>query len=324
MKILVTGAGGFVGAAVANEALRAGHDVVGTIRPGSSGLRLADFQSRLNLVALDLRDAGEVNALMRDHRPDFVVHIAWSGVNNKSRSERLQITDNVETSCQLLEAGAEHGVSKFVGMGSQGEYGPLDKKIAETDLPLPTTLYGASKLAVHYLTRQLAAQSGLSYAWIRIFSTYGPGDNPHWLIPSLINQMLDGQRPQTTFGEQLWDCLFIDDIATAVVAVATLPAAEGVFNLGSGQPLPVRSIVEKIRDLAAPGMELVFGEIPYRSDQVWHMEADIERLTALTGWSPRVNIDAGLQATVAWHRAQRLRQAADSVVSDAQGRDNAG
>jgi nucleoside-diphosphate-sugar epimerase len=306
MKILVTGAGGFVGAAVASEALRAGHEVVGTVRPGSSAGRLAGVGTRLDVVEFDLRDAGEVRTMMRAHRPDVIVHVAWSGVSNKARSDRLQITDNIETACQLLEAGAECGVSKFIGMGSQGEYGPLDRKITETDLPMPTTLYGASKLAVHYLTRQLAAQSGLSYAWLRIFSTYGPGDNPHWLIPSLINQMLDGQRPRTTLGEQLWDCLFIDDVASATVAVATMPAVEGVFNLGSGQPLPVRAIVEKIRNLASPGMELVFGEIPYRLDQVWHMEADVARLEALTGWGPRIGIDAGLAATVDWHRAQRL------------------
>ncbi|KAA0073031.1 NAD(P)-dependent oxidoreductase [Tardiphaga sp. P9-11] len=318
MKILVTGAGGFVGAAVAGEALRAGHDVVGTVRPGSSSSRLATRGSRLNVVGLDLRDAGEVRAMMRTHRPDVIIHVAWSGVSNKARSDRLQITDNIETACQLLEAGAECGVSKFIGMGSQGEYGPLDRKIAETDLPHPTTLYGASKLAVHYLTRQLAAQSGMSYAWLRIFSTYGPGDNPHWLIPSLIDQMLDGRRPQTTLGEQLWDCLFIDDIATATVAVAMMPTAEGIFNLGSGQPLPVRAIVEKIRDLASPGMELVFGEIPYRSDQVWHMEADVARLKALTRWAPRVDIDAGLAATVGWHRAQRL------AATNTQGSDHAG
>lgn len=309
MKILVTGAGGFVGAAVAGEALRAGHNVVGTVRLGSSAGRLASFGTRLELVRLDLRDTKEVWAMMRAHRPDVIVHVAWSGVSNRARSDRLQITDNIETACQLLEAGAECGVSKFIGMGSQGEYGPLDRKITETDLPLPTTLYGASKLAVHYLTRQLAAQSELSYAWLRIFSTYGPGDNPHWLIPSLINQMLDGQRPQTTLGEQLWDCLYIDDIASATMAVATITAAEGVFNLGSGQPLPVRDIVEKIRDLASPSMELVFGEIPYRSDQVWHMEADVARLNALTGWTPSTDIDAGLVATVRWHRAQRHQTA---------------
>ena len=323
MKILVTGAGGFVGAAVAGEASREGHEVICTVRPGSSARRLASVAPRVHIVRLDLDNSPEVAAMMRDHRPDVIVHVAWSGVSNKARSDRLQISDNIETSCQLLEAGAEHGVSKFVGMGSQGEYGPLDRKIAENDLPLPTTLYGASKLAVHYLTRQLAVQSGLSYAWLRIFSTYGPGDNPHWLIPSLINQMLDGRRPQTTLGEQLWDWLFIDDIAAAVVAVATTPVADGVFNLGSGQPLPVRRITEKIRDLVSPSMELVFGEIAYRSDQVWHMEANIERIQKLTPWTPRVAIDAGLAATVAWHRAER-EAAASSAGQNLQGHGRAG
>lgn len=322
MKILVTGAGGFVGAAVAGEASRAGHEVICTVRPGSSSRRLASLSTRVDIVRLDLNNGREVAAMMRDHRPDVIVHVAWSGVSNKARSDRLQISDNIETSCQLLEAGAEQGVSKFVGMGSQGEYGPLDRKIAETDLPLPTTLYGASKLAVHYLTRQLAAQSGLSYAWLRIFSTYGPGDNPHWLVPSLINQMLDGRRPQTTLGEQLWDCLFIDDTAAAVVAVVTTPTADGVFNLGSGQPLPVRRITEKIRDLVSPAMELVFGEIPYRPDQVWHMEANIERIQKLTPWTPRVAIDAGLAATVAWHRSKR-EAVASADGQNLQGHDHA-
>lgn len=305
MKILVTGAGGFIGAAIVGEAVRAGHEVVGTIRPGGNDDRLAGFKSKFDLVPLDLRDDARIKAMMRDHRPDTVIHAAWSGVANKSRSERLQITDNIEASCQLLEAAADHGASRFVGLGSQGEYGPLQRKISETDLPHPTTLYGASKLAVHFLTRQLAVQAGMSYAWVRIFSTYGPGDNPHWLIPALIDQILDGQRPRTTLGKQFWDYLFIDDIAIAVVSVATRPAVEGVFNLGSGQPIQVRAIIEKIRDLTAPGLELIFGEIPYKSDQVWHMEADIGRLQAMTGWSPAVGIDAGLAATVRWHRQQR-------------------
>jgi nucleoside-diphosphate-sugar epimerase len=305
MKLLVTGAGGFIGAAVVAEALRAGYEVVGTIRPGGNNWRLANFKSDLHLVRLDLRDTSQVNATMLEHRPGIVVHAAWSGVSNSSRSDQLQITDNIEASCRLLGAAATHGASKFIGLGSQGEYGPFDRKISENDLPLPTSLYGASKLAVYYLTRQLAAQAGIAYAWVRIFSTYGPGDNSHWLIPTLIDQMLDGHRPQTTLGTQFWDYLFIDDIASAIISIATGPTANGVFNLGSGQPVQIRSIVERIRDLTAPELELVFGEVPYRPDQIWHMEADINRLRTKTKWRPKVGIDDGLAATVQWHRDQR-------------------
>jgi UDP-glucose 4-epimerase len=154
------------------------------------------------------------------------------------------------------------------------------------------------------LTQQLAAQAGIAYAWVRIFSTYGPGDNLHWLIPTLIDQMLDGHRPQTTLGTQFWDYLFIDDIASAIISIAAGSTANGVFNVGSGQPVQIRSIVERIRDLTAPELELVFGEVPYRPDQIWHMEADIDRLRTMTKWRPKVGIDDGLAATVQWHRDQ--------------------
>jgi nucleoside-diphosphate-sugar epimerase len=118
----------------------------------------------------------------------------------------------------------------------------------------------------------------------------------------MIEHMLANRRPQTTAGTQLWDYLFIDDIAAAILAVAEQPAANGVFNLGSGQPVAVRRIVESIRDHAAPGMELVFGELAYPPDQIWHMEADITRLTEATGWRPLVDLATGLNRTVAWHR----------------------
>jgi nucleoside-diphosphate-sugar epimerase len=107
---------------------------------------------------------------------------------------------------------------------------------------------------------------------------------------------------ETTLGEQSWDYLFIDDIASAILAVSTSKTAEGTFNLGSGQPIRVKSVVEKIRNLIAPQMELVFGEIPYRTDQVWHMEADIARLGTEVGWAPKTGIDVGLAATVQWFR----------------------
>jgi UDP-glucose 4-epimerase len=307
MRIFVTGAGGFVGAAVAREASRLGHEVLGSVRSAGRDHRLAGFKSALTVIELDLRNSEKLKSALQEFRPDVIVHSAWDGVSNKTHGDPLQITSNIETSCNLVTFGAQHGCAKFVGIGSQGEYGSFSRKINESDLPRPTSLYGASKLAVHVLTRQLAEQAQMAYAWVRIFSTFGPGDNQHWLIPSLIEQMLDGKRPQTTQGTQYFDCLFIDDIAKAVVSVVRTVDANGVFNLGSGQPVQIRTLVEKIRDLAAPDLELVFGEIPYGPRQIWHMEANISLLTAATGWTPTTGIDAGLAATVDWHRAQRLR-----------------
>ncbi|WP_158816271.1 NAD(P)-dependent oxidoreductase [Methylocapsa sp. S129] len=302
MRLFITGASGFVGAATLSAALEAGHEVAAPVRPGSPVQRLAPFEGRYRRLSLDLRDTAAVAAAMAAFRPDAVLHLAWWGVANSARFERRQVTDNIEAACALTEAAAASGARAFIGIGSQGEYG-AGSTMREDALPRPTSLYGASKVAALFLTRQLAEQAGLRHAWLRLFSAYGPGDNDVWLIPMLINEMLAGRRPRTTLGTQSWDWLHVDDVARAILAVAMTATAEGVFNLGSGRATPVKSVVERIRDLAAPGMELVFGEIPFRPDQVMHMQADISRLTAATGWRPDIAIEEGLAATVAWYRA---------------------
>jgi nucleoside-diphosphate-sugar epimerase len=303
MKLFITGASGFVGATTLGVALEAGHEVAAPVQPGSSAHRLAPFEGRYRRFSLDLRDAAAAAAAIAEFRPDAVLHLAWWGVANSARFERRQVADNVETACVLTEAAAASGARAFIGVGSQGEYG-AGSTMREDALPRPTSLYGAAKVAALYLTRQLAEQSGLRHAWLRLFSVYGPGDNDCWLIPILITEMLAGRRPRTTLGTQEWDWLHVDDVARAILSVAATATAEGVFNLGSGRAVPVRSVTERIRDLAAPGMELVFGEIPFRPDQVMHMQANISRLTSATGWTPRIPIEEGLAATVAWYRAR--------------------
>jgi nucleoside-diphosphate-sugar epimerase len=303
VKIFLTGAAGFVGAATLRQAIEGGHEVWAPIRPGEAAPRLVDYEGHYARREVDLRDPDALAGCLVEARPDCVIHCAWSGVGNAQRFDRRQITENVEASCALVEVAATVGVAAFVGMGSQGEYG-AGHSMTEDGLPTPTTLYGAAKVASMFLTRQLAAQSGMRHAWLRLFSTYGPRDNEGWLIPMLITEMLAGRRPKITLGTQRWDWLHVNDVADALIAAA-MTHAEGVFNLGSGEAIAVRSVVEMIRDMAAPDMELVFGEIPFRPDQVMHMQADITRLHSATGWAPRIAMRDGLAATIAAGRAGR-------------------
>jgi len=303
MKVIVTGAGGFVGAAFVASALAAGHDVVAMVRPLGNLQRLT--ASRVEIVYADMTDASEVKSVMQQHRPDAIVHAAWSGVSDAGRHHRSQITDNMAAILALMDAAAATGVRKFVGIGSQAEYGLLSGRVGETALPAPSSLYGAAKVAVQILAGQLCADAGIDFAWLRLFSTYGPRDNPNWLIPSTVKALLDAKRPRTTEGRQLWDYLFIDDVGDAIRAVVESKQAVGVLNLGSGTPVSIRSIIEQIRDIASPGLPLVFGEIPYKADQIWHMEANIDKLTRLSGFRPNVTLMDGLSRTVAWHTSLR-------------------
>ena len=303
MKLFLTGASGFIGAETLRIALEAGYEVVAPVRPGTYAPRLAPFEKRFTRIDTDIHDEAALAVALAEHRPQSLIHLGWWGVGNSVRFDRRQITDNVEAACALIDAAASAGVTSFIGMGSQGEYG-AGSAMLEDELPKPTSLYGAAKVATLFLTRQLAAQAGMRHAWLRLFSSYGPGDNDGWLIPMLITEMLAGRRPKTTLGTQSWDWLHVTDVARGILAVATNETASGVFNLGSGRAVRVRDVIERIRDLAAPGMELVFGEIPFRPDQVMHMQADISRLCAATGWEPSISMEQGLADTVAWYRGR--------------------
>lgn len=295
-RIMITGAAGFVGAAAVRTAVAQGHEVLALVR-NADAPRLADLREKIAVHAVALADTAEVGEILQSTRPNVVVHSAWEGVGGPLRAGDIQL-DNIRTTVALADAAIAAGVRKFVGIGSQAEYGRFDRRITESDLPRPTLLYGAAKLAAFHLVDQRCREAGIDFAWLRLFSVYGPGDNPNWLIPSVAAALLRGEAPRCSEGTQNWDYLHIDDVARAVIAVAVTDGATGLFNLSSGAPVAVRTIVETLRDLAAPGLPLRFGEIPFGPDQIMHLEGDNARLRALTGWTVQIPALRGLADVV--------------------------
>ena len=295
-RILITGAGGFVGAATVRAALADGHKVMALVRRSGS-IRLTGLTGDLSVHAGDLSDTAAVADLVTALKPEIVIHSAWEGVGGALRAGDIQF-ENIRTTLSLVDAAIKAGASKFVGIGSQAEYGRYDRRISETDLPQPTMLYGAAKLSACHLTRQRTREAEIGFAWLRLFSVYGPGDNPNWLIPSVTAALVAGIAPKCTLGTQKWDYLHIDDVARGTLAAAVTEDASGVFNLSSGLPVAVRSIIERLRDLAAPGLQLNFGDIPFGPDQIMHLEGDNSRLKAATGWTPKMPVMDGLSDVV--------------------------
>ena len=270
------------------------------MKPGDPAARLSGLAGRLALLSASLEDEPAVRRAAESFRPETVIHAAWFGVGNCLRDDEGQL-ENVSVTVSLLRAARDAGAKTFIGLGSQAEYGPANHRLDETAPTRPTTLYGAAKLAACHLSHRLADLARIRWAWMRIFSTFGPDDNGDWMIPQLIAALLARQRPALTAGEQLWDYLYVEDAAAAIVAVAATPGASGVFNLGSGRAVPLRHLIERIRDRIDPSLPLGFGEVPYRPDQVMHLEADVQRLVKATGWGPQTSLEDGLDRTVKWY-----------------------
>jgi UDP-glucose 4-epimerase len=300
-RVLITGASGFIGSHLTKQLLDSGCEVAVLQREAKLGHRLSELQNQITVIRNDAKDCKELIRLLCEFKPTTLFHLGWAGVNNSFRNDINLQVDNLRLSLNLIDAGHAVGIKHWIGAGSQAEYGPKNHAISEIDSTHPTTLYGASKLAAYHLSKVRCSLLGIKHSWIRIFSTYGPGDNDNWMIPSLIKQLLNGQQPELTAGEQLWDYLHVADAARAFVAVGTAEA-EGVFNLGSGEAPSLRSTIERIKNLIDPHASLGFGIVPYRPDQVMILQAKIEKLVNLTNWKPRISLEDGLSETVVWYR----------------------
>lgn len=304
MKIFITGASGFIGSFLFKSLLRKGsYKIALLLREPEKAWRIQEDINHADLVIKgELETSETYKDSILDFQPDVVVHLAWKGVGNADRNSFYQ-WENVPEMYELMNVAHDSGAHTFIGLGSQAEYGPLNARISEGSITEPTTIYGASKLAACNYGRILAHSLGMRFGWLRLFSSYGPMDQPGWLLPYLINTFLRSESPNVTSAEQRWDYIYVQDVVDAIISLIESPKADGVFNLGSGEAHQLRSIIEMARDLVNPSLPINFGAIPYRADQVMHLEADISKLSLATGWSPKVSLEEGLGNAVAWWKS---------------------
>jgi UDP-glucose 4-epimerase len=302
MRVLLTGATGFLGSYVADELLTSGHSVAALIRQGSNPWRLRPILDRLAVIEGSLANLRKIEPALSAFKPEAVAHLAWEGVAGAVRNDPAQAQNIVHT-VALAELAADVGARVWIGAGSQAEYGAYDRPINEDDATHPTTLYGWAKLAAGKMAQQICVAREIRFAWLRVFSTYGPMDAEHWLIPSTIRSLQGGERVPLTAGEQRWGFLHARDAATAFRTALLHPDARGVLNVGSPEAPRLRNTLEELRDFVNPQADLGFGDIAYRPDQVMVLQADVTRLSRL-GWRPKVSLAEGLRETTAWY-AQR-------------------
>jgi nucleoside-diphosphate-sugar epimerase len=241
-----------------------------------------------------------LGAALKGQRFEAVFHLAAYGVTPTDRELALLETINVDAPQRLVRHAAGLGTRAFVLLGSGSEYdfadvtAPLDESgPLERSAP-----YGATKARGGVAALDAAGAADLPFALVRMFNVYGPGENPHRLLPSLTRDLMRDQPVKLSPATQLRDFLFIDDAVEAIVAVAQALADAGgrhVFNLASGEPVPVRTFCESVaRQLDKPLLLLEFGALAMRPGETPFFSGDPARLQAFTGWKPRHGLDDGI------------------------------
>lgn len=308
MRILVTGAAGFIGSSIAKKALTEGHSVVGVDNLITGNLdNLASIASQIEFVEQDIRDREAMSRLCEG--VEVVFHEAALPSVPKSVLDPLTSHQhNVEGTLSVLLAAREQKVRRVVYAASSSAYGEsptLPKH--EQMLPAPISPYAVQKLTGEHYMQSFYRVYGLETVCLRYFNVFGPfqaADSPYsGVLAKFITSLLEGKSPVIYGdGQQSRDFTYIDNVVTANLLVATAPAekvAGKVYNLACGERHSLLETFRILAELTGFGGQPEFG--PPRQGDIAHSLADISLLERDLGYRTEVGFTEGLQRTVDWY-----------------------
>ena len=298
-KILVTGSTGFIG----NNCLpilSARKDF--EIHAVSSKPYRGDC-SDVHWHQADLMDSKQTLELFSRVQPSHLLHFAWYTVPGKYWNS----TENfrwVQASLTLLEAFSNNGGKRIVMAGTCAEYDWEHGYLSEKTTPLlPDTVYGKCKHSLQVMLDAFCKQADISCAWGRIFFLYGPNEHQDKLIPSVIRSLIQDRSARCTHGNQIRDYLYVEDVAEAFIALLE-SEVQGPVNIASGSPVSLKEIIYKISEKLNREDLINLGAIPASKNEPHLLVADVRRLSEEVGWSPKYDLNAGLDNTIDWWKKQ--------------------
>lgn len=278
MKVLVTGATGFVGRHLVAALLARGCEIRAVARNAETAQSMpwindVDFVSA-NIHAPDL-DVAALTAGI-----DALVHLAWPGLPNYRALFHFE--HNLMADYRFIKSAVEAGVQQVLVTGTCFEYGMQSGPLSESTEPQPCNPYGLAKHTLHLFLQNLQQQQPFTLQWARLFYLHGEGQNPNSLLAAL-DRAIDAGEPtfNMSAGEQLRDFLAIETAAENLAAIVHKRDFNGVINCASGQPVSVRALVEKRLRERCASMDLNLGHYPYPTHEPLAFWAVVDRLQQL-------------------------------------------
>jgi len=289
MKILVTGATGFIGSVFSRLALNRGHTIAGMMLPKETPPAHVPVNDKMIWLKGALAELPWPE--IEKFKPDVCVHFAWiatPGVYLESPENE----DYLRWSLDLVQRLRGIGTNHIVGVGTCIEYKITNTPLCEDTTPVdPTTLYSRCKNALRETLEAEARRDGWSFCWGRVFYPYGVGEHPARLCSALIQKFRRGEKLMLKTPHSTKDYIYIEDLAEAILLTVEKKFT-GAINWGTGQGISVRQIADTVAAMLGHP-ELVEEVTPSEADPLGFVVADATRLHSL-GWHPRHTLKLGL------------------------------
>lgn len=300
MQVLITGAAGFLGAALANTLVEAGHEVIGLDNLSTSSPN--ELSPQVLFTRGDINDRPKLWTLLQD--VDCVYHLAARVLVPESVLYPTEYNlVNTGGTVNLMTAVRDAKVKRVVFISSGAIYGNQEvQPVAETATPHPKSPYAVSKLAAEHYVKTIGADAGIETVCLRVFNAYGPGQQippSHTpVIPSFLKQALQhGTIVVHGKGTQTRDYVYVDDVVQAMMSAGRVDQINGeIINIGSGVETSVLEIVSQVANVIGYEPEVIYN--PRRGSGPQRMRADITKANRLLGYEPQFDLLAGLQRTV--------------------------
>lgn len=304
-RVLVTGAGGFIGSHLTRRLVHEDAEVFILTKYNSviDNIRLVDVWDQLHVIEADIRNLDSLRQL-QDVRPQLVYHLA---AYNHVGDSFIHVSEALDCNCKgtanLLESYEDY--DRFIYISSSEVYGEQAHVPFTEDLcPRPISPYAIGKYAGELYCRMKLKLGGRRIVVLRPFNAFGPYQSPRAVVAELVLTCLSGRPICTTKGRQTRDFNFVENLVNGFVLAAECEEAIGqVINLGSGNEISIYDLVHKVHAATESQSELHIGELEYRPTEIWRMVADHTRARQLLGWTPHIDFEEGLRRTVSWYRA---------------------
>jgi nucleoside-diphosphate-sugar epimerase len=303
--VLLTGGTGFVGANLALRLLQDGHNVALLVRPDCAMWRIESFAGDVRLLEGDVTDAEGLFGVVDDVRPDWIFHLAAYGAYPYQRDRCTMHQTNVVGLVNLVEATLRVGFEAFVNAGSSSEYGYKRFPPSEFEVVEPNSDYAWTKASATQFCRYTAQGNNAYLSTLRLYSVYGPYEEPSRFLPRLLVEGLRRELPPLAEASVARDFVYVEDVCDAFVQTASHRGSDPgpVYNVGTGIQSTLGDVVEVARRRLSIPDEPVWGSMPNRSWDTGVWVADNSKIRRELDWRPRHSLEQGFGRFVDWFLA---------------------
>ena len=311
--VAVLGAGGFIGINLLHALLLHRNDVYGISQDQVNNWRFIASQTpQSNLISCNINDFTQLKDLITNLKPKTIFNLAAYGAYSKQKEYKKIYYTNFDSSIDILELLKQQGFSAYVHAGSSSEYGLNSAAPAENSELVPNSHYALSKAAISYAIKYYGLVEKLPVLHLRLYSAYGPWEEPDRLFPTLIAHARQQRFPPFVQENVSRDFIYITDILTAFIAAASSAKKEfkgKAYNIGTGKRTTMRDLALQVKNICGITDEPAFGKMQNRNWDTTDWYANIKNATKDLEWRPGIELGAGIKKVIAWQEEINFDQA---------------